>query len=98
MSVASHVKGDVNALPAIHLGIDLILQPVVRDLPLNDLDIVGEPGAEITTPTCDTEAALCAARIKASIRAAHRAAFAERRLIGFLFWSGLRFFLGRSGN
>src|SRR5580704_12796896 len=97
MTVARNVEGDVDPLRAGDPGIDFILQPVVRDFPLNDLDIPAKLRAKVAAVSGDAKPTFCAARGKTTVGSADRAAFAESNLVGVFLGGRLRLCLGRNG-
>src|SRR5208283_923443 len=95
VAVAGDIEGDVDALSGRDAGIDLVLQPVLRDFLLDDLHVPAVAGAEIAAASADTEAALRATSGEGPVRTTDRTAFAEGNLVGLWFGSGLLFFAGR---
>src|SRR4051794_13238095 len=82
MPIPGYIEGDVHTLRTFDRRIDLVLQPVIGDLALQDLHIPAVPIAEIAAAPGNPESALRSACAKRSIRTAHRAAFSERNLVG----------------
>ncbi len=76
------------------LRIDLVLQPVLRNLLLNHLHIPRVLRAEIPAASGDPESALGARRAERAVRPADRAAFAEGNLIVLFLRRRLRLLLG----
>ena len=88
MPVASDIEGDVNPVGAGDSRIDFVLEPVLRNYALHTLHVPGEPAAEISAASGETEAALRAGRVERSIGTADRATFAKCDLVSL--WLGLR--------
>src|SRR5579859_5336578 len=90
MAVAGYVKCDVNPLCIRDSGIDLVREPVLRDLLLNHAHIPRIFRAEISAAPCDSKSALRAGCAKRPVRAADRTALPERHLVAFGLGFGWR--------
>src|SRR3979490_2081865 len=93
MPILHNVEGDVNALRRRDPRVDFILQPVLRNFPLDSLYIPGKPHAKIAAAPGKAESAFRASRAESSIRTADRPAFSEGNLVGLFFRFRLRLLL-----
>src|SRR5215467_10790390 len=94
MSVPCDVEHHINALGVGDSRVHFVTHPVLRDSPLYAHHIGSKPGTEITTPACNSEAALGSACTECPVRTADWPSFAERHLIVFGLRSCLRILFG----
>src|SRR5207245_1640722 len=84
MPVTSDVKNQIHLSRLADARIDLIFQPIIRDLPADGVHVPSKAGAEIAAPTGETKASFCAAGAECAVRTADGAALPERHdIIGF---------------
>src|ERR1700694_615251 len=94
MSVASNVESDIYTLRRGDSGIDLVPQPIFRNLLLNHMHVIGIFRPEIAAAPGDSESTLGAACTESSVRPADRPAFAKSNLIALFFRRSLGLLLG----
>src|SRR5437867_13407455 len=78
MPVTSDVKNQIHPSRLADTRIDLVFQPIIRDLPADGVHVPSKAGAEIAAPTGETKASFCAPGAKCSVRSTDRAALPER--------------------
>src|SRR5437867_11871483 len=78
MPVTSDVKNQIHPSRLADARIDLIFQPIIRDLPADGVHVPCKAGAEIAVPTGETKASLCAPGAKCSVGSTDRAALRDR--------------------
>src|SRR5947207_13447332 len=92
MPVTSDVKHQIHPSRLADARIDLIFQPIIRDLPADGVHVPSKAGAEIAAPTGETKASLCASGAKCSVRFSDRAALPDRHGIILFFYRRRRGF------
>src|SRR5207253_7650440 len=88
---ASDIKYQVDAIGFVNIGIDFVLEPVLRNFVPHDLGIPGISAAEVAAAPLKSKTALRAIRAERPVRPADRATLAIRNLVGFRFRLGLWF-------
>src|SRR5437016_14010057 len=81
MPVTSDVKHQIHPSRLADARIDLIFQPIIRDLPADGVHVPSKAGAEIAAPTGETKASLCPPGPKCSDGPTHRPALPESHTI-----------------
>src|SRR5437660_10477890 len=81
MPVTSDVKHQIHPSRLADARMDLIFQPIIRDLPAAGVHVPSKAGAEIAAPTDETKASLCARGATCSVRSTDRPALPARHCI-----------------
>src|SRR5437879_11668490 len=98
MPVTSDVKHQIHPSRLADARIDLVFQPIIRDLPADGVYVPSKAGAEIAAPTGETKASLCAPGAKCSVRSTDRADLPERHdIISFFNRLRIGFPFARAG-
>jgi len=98
MSIAGHIKRDVDPLRRAHSGINLIFQPILRYFLLDHPYIPGVARTKIASAAGYTKTTLSPVGAETAIGPADRSAFTKGNLVGLFLRLGLWFFMGRGWN
>src|SRR5205807_9501269 len=98
MSVASDVKYQIHPSRLTDARIDLVFQPIIRDLPADGVYVPSKACAKIASATGEAKSSFCAAGAECAVGTADGAALPERPdIIRFCDRLRLGFPLARAG-
>src|ERR1700756_2943285 len=94
MTIARDIEIDIHPLGARDPGIDLIFQPVLRNLLLNHMHVPRVLCPKIAAASGNSKPTLVAGCAERSVRTAHWPALSKRNLIRLFLGRRLRLLLG----
>src|SRR5437879_13085799 len=98
MPITCDVKHQIHPSRLADARIDLVFQPIIRDLPADGVYVASKACAKIASAAGEAKSSLCAPGAKCSVRSTDRAALPERHdIIGFLPRVRLGFPVARAG-
>src|SRR5439155_22773203 len=98
MPVASDIKHQIHPSRLADARIDLVFQPIIRDLPADGVYVPSKACAEIASTTREAKPSFCAAGAERAVGTADGAALPERHdIIGCVHRLRLGFPFGRAG-
>src|SRR5205809_6930382 len=87
MPVTSDVKHQIHPSRLADARIDLVFQPIIRDLPADGVYVPSKACAKIASAAGEAKSSLCATGANCSVRSIDRAALPERQYLLLFFTS-----------